>query len=146
MLSDQSSFDVGVPPSDSELSKPLAEEGYAFMGAVFEVHRVLGGGLLEEIYQESLEIELSLRGIPFTAKRELIVHYKTFQLQKRYVPDFHVFDRIVAEIKSCRQLSIDHECQLLNYMRITRQPVGYLVNFGPLQKAEWKRFVISEFI
>ena len=146
MDSDHESADSDVPPNESELSKPLAEEGYAFMGAVFEVHRVLGGGLLEEIYQESLEIELSLRGIRFTAKRELIVHYKTFQLQKRYVPDFHAFDRIVAEIKSCRQLSIDHECQLLNYMRITRQPVGYLVNFGPLQKAEWKRFVISEFI
>ena len=138
----------GVTENQTELepSKPLAEEGYALMGAVFEVHRVLGGGLLEELYQESLEIELSLRGLPFVAKRELVVHYKNFQLQKRYIPDFHVFERIVVEIKSCRLLTTEHECQLLNYLRITRQPVGYLINFGPLQKVEWKRFVLSEFI
>lgn len=57
--------------------KPLASEGYAFMGAVFEVHRELGGGLLEEIYQECLESELSMQGIPFSPKEELIVYYRT---------------------------------------------------------------------
>lgn len=57
-----------------------------------------------------------------------------------------MFERIVLEIKSIKQLLPEHEAQLINYMRITRQPVGYLVNFGPIGKVEWKRFVISEFI
>lgn len=115
------------------------------MAAVFEVHRILGGGLLEEIYQGSLEHELGLRQIPFVAKLELVVHYKALRLKKRYVPDFHLFEQIVVEIKSVKQLAAEHEAQLLNYMRITRQPVGYLVNFGPIAKVEWKRFVISQF-
>ena len=55
---------------------PLAEEGYALMGAAFEVHNVLGGGLAEEIYQQSLELELGLRGIPYRRKPQLQVYYK----------------------------------------------------------------------
>ena len=70
--------------------KPLSQEGYDLMAAAFEVHRVLGGGLSEEIYQESLGIELGLRGIPNRPKQELIVQYKGHPLNKRYVPDFLV--------------------------------------------------------
>ena len=55
-------------------AKPFEEEGYALMGAAFEVHNMLGGGLLEEIYQESIELELKSRGIPFETKRQLQVH------------------------------------------------------------------------
>ena len=75
---------------------PLSQEGYALMAAAFEVHNELGGGLLEEIYQECLELELGLRGIPFQAKQELHVFYKKRQLKKRYVPDLHVHGRIVV--------------------------------------------------
>lgn len=132
--------------SDEAVDKPLADEGYALMGAVFEVHRELGGGLLEEVYQETLEIEFELRQIPFVTDEQLRIYYKDRQLRKWYTPDFRVFGRIVLEIKSIKQLLPEHEAQLINYMRITRQPVGYLVNFGPIGKVEWKRFVISEFV
>lgn len=116
------------------------------MAAVFEVHREQGGGLAEEIYQESLQIELQLLGIPYSSKQELIVFYKGSPLKHRYIPDLVVFNRIVVELKSVSALSSEHEGQLMNYIRITRQPIGYLVNFGPIGKVEWKRFVISEFV
>ena len=127
-----------------DTERPFAEEGYALMGAAFEVHRTLGGGLLEEIYQESVEIELEMRGIPFRPRQELAVHYKDRRLNKRYVPDLFVFETIVVELKAVSSLTHDHEAQLMNYMRITRQPVGYLINFGPVGKLEWKRIILSE--
>ena len=126
--------------------KPLAKEGYALMGAAFEVHRELGGGLAEEIYQQSLQIELGIRGIPFRAKQELVAFYKGVALEKKYVPDLYVFDKIVVELKSVSALAPEHEAQLMNYMRITRHPVGYLINFAPIQKVEWSRFVLSEYV
>jgi GxxExxY protein len=61
---------------EDDTDKPFAEEGYALMAAAFEVHNVQGGGLLEEIYQQSLEIELELRAIPYLSKAELKVFYK----------------------------------------------------------------------
>ena len=122
------------------------DEGYKFMGAAFEVYNEQGYGLGEEIYQESLEIELGLRGIPFQSKQELRCFYKGRELKKRYLPDLIVFDCLVVELKSVSALAPEHEAQLINYMRITRQPVGYLVNFGHKDTLEWKRFILSEFI
>ena len=124
---------------------PLAEEGYALMGAAFEVHNVLGGGLAEEIYQQSLELELGLREIPYRRKQQLQVYYKGALLDVKYVPDFVVYDRIVVELKSLSSLCGEHEAQLMNYMRVTRSPIGYLINFGPIGKLEYKRIVCSEY-
>ena len=122
------------------------EEGYRFMGAAFEVYNDRGYGLAEEIYQECLEIELDLRGVPFTAKEEVCCFYKGRQLKKRYVPDLFVLGCLVVELKAVTELAPEHEAQLFNYLRITRQPVGYLVNFGHHATLEWKRFILSEFI
>jgi GxxExxY protein len=122
------------------------DEGYRLMGAAFEVYNEKGGGMAEEIYQECLEIELGLKTIPFKAKQELACFYKGRELKKRYVPDLFVFDCLVVELKAVSQLLPEHESQLLNYMRITRQPVGYLINFGSKDSLEWKRFILSEFI
>jgi len=130
----------------NDSDKPYAEEGYKRMGAVFEVHKEMGGGLLEEIYQQSLDVELEIRNIPFTAKEELSVFYKNRELKTRYIPDLLVSEHLVAELKSVTNLLPEHEAQLMNYMRITRQPVGYLVNFAPIGTVEWKRFVLSEFV
>jgi GxxExxY protein len=124
---------------------PLAEEGYALMGAAFEVHNVLGGVLAEEIYQQSLELELGLRGIPYRRKQQLCVYYKGALLDVKYVPDFVVYDRIVIELKSLSSLCGEREAQLMNYMRVTRSPIGYLINFGLIGKLEYKRIVCSEY-
>lgn len=122
------------------------DEGYKLMGAAFEVYNEQGYGLAEEIYQESLEIELELRGIAFQSKPELTCFYKGRELKKRYVPDLYVFHCLVVELKAVSQLLPEHEAQLINYMRITRQPVGYLINFGHKDTLEWKRFILSELI
>ena len=120
------------------------EEGFKLMGAAFEVYNQLGYGMAEEVYQQSLEIELALRGIPFQSKSQLTVFYKDKPLETRYRPDLFVFGGIVVELKAVAQLLSEHEAQLLNYMRIARQPVGYLINFGHKGELEWKRFILSD--
>ena len=120
------------------------EEGYKVMGAAFEVYNQLGYGMAEEIYQQSFEIEFGFRGIPFQSKRQLTVFYKDNQLETHYVPDLFAFNAIVIELKAVAGLNSDHEAQLFNYMRIARQPVGYLINFGHRGELQWKRFIVSD--
>ena len=127
-------------------SEIYKDEGYRLMGAAFEVHNVQGYGMAEEIYQECLEIALEMRGIPFKAKQELRCFYKGRELKRRYVPDLFVFDALVVELKAVTQLLPEHEAQLINYMRITKQPVGYLINYGSKGGLQWKRFILSELI
>ena len=122
------------------------DEGYQFMSAAFEVYNDRGYGLAEEIYQECLKIELEMRGISFGAKAEIKCFYKGRELKKRYIPDLFVFGCLVVELKAVTELAPEHEAQLINYMRIARRPVGYLVNFGHKGTLEWKRFILSEFI
>ena len=88
------------------------EQGYKLMGAAFEVYNQLGYGMAEEIYQQSLEIELELRGIPFHSKHELTVFYKDRQLETSYKPDLFVFDGILVELKVVTELNSDHEAAL----------------------------------
>jgi GxxExxY protein len=121
-------------------------EGYQLMGAAFEVYNDRGYGMAEEIYQESLEIELDIRGIAYQAKRELVCFYRGKELKRKYVPDLFVLNNLVAELKAVTQLVSDHEAQLINYLRVCRQAVGYLINYGHKDTLEWKRLIISEFI
>jgi GxxExxY protein len=125
------------------MSEMFAEEGYRFMGAAFEVYNDRGYGLAEEIYQECLEIELEVRGMSFVSKQELRCFYKGRELKKRYVPDLLVLGGLIVELKAVTELAPEHEAQLLNYMRIARQPVGYLVNFGHKDTLRWKRFILT---
>lgn len=115
------------------------------MAAAFEVYNELGSGLLEEVYQESLEIELELRGMPFKAKQELKLFYKGRLLRKRYIPDLYAHDSIIVELKALSALTSEHEAQILNYLHIAKCPVGYLINFGHPKKLQWKRFVLSQY-
>lgn len=122
----------------------LEDEGYKLMGAAFEVYNQLGYGMSEEIYQQSLEIELRLRNIQFESKQKLSARYKGVPLETGYKPDLFVFHSIVVELKSVSSLTPDHEAQLFNYLRISECPVGYLINFGFPGKLEWKRFLVSD--
>jgi GxxExxY protein len=124
--------------------KMFKEEGYKLMGAAFEVYNQLGYGMAEEIYQQSIEIELALRGIPFRSKGELKVYYKDRALQTHYKPDLFVFGGIVVELKAVADLIPDHEAQLFNYMRIARQAIGYLINFGHKGELQWRRLILSD--
>ncbi|HAV13847.1 MAG TPA: GxxExxY protein, partial [Opitutae bacterium] len=65
---------------------------------------------------------------------------------KRYIPDLEVAEEIMVELKAVKELTSEHEQQLLNYMHITKKAVGYLINFGPMKQLEWKRFILKEYI
>lgn len=116
-------------------------DGYALMGACFEVYNELGNGYLEDVYQESLEFELTDRGIAYVAQPKLPICYKGRLLRKQYEADLIVFDRIVVELKAVRAILPEHEAQLLNYLKATGRKVGYLVNFGAFPKLDWRRRV-----
>ena len=120
------------------------QEGYDFMAAAFEVHTEMGHGFLEEVYHESLELELTQRSIPFVSKPKLPLFYKGQPLKKQYEADLIVVGAIVVELKAVGELISDHEAQLFNYMRIARQQVGYLINFGHKGELQWKRFILSD--
>ena len=122
--------------------EPLKQEGYDFMSAAFEVYNEMGNGFLENVYQECLERELELRNIAFERKPELSVIYKDNPISKKYVSDLLVFEDIIVELKSVRKLAPEHEAQLLNYLKITKKPVGYLINFGSAPQLEWKRMIL----
>ena len=119
----------------------LKEEVYAIVGAAIEVHRNLGPGFLEAVYQEAMEIELSARGIPFDAQKPIQVRYKGQILNKQYVADLVCFDLIIVELKALNRLSGNEQAQVLNYLKATGFKVGVLINFGSHGKLEWKRFV-----
>lgn len=121
---------------------PFQQEGFDLMAAVFDVHNEVGGGLAEEVYQESLEVELEIRGMPFVSRQEISIYYKGRELKRRYIPILYVCDGMVVELKAVSQLLSEHEAQLFNYMRLTGKHVGYLINFAPLKRVEWRRYVL----
>lgn len=118
----------------------MQQEGYDFMAAAFDVYNDMGNGYTEDIYQEALELELVDRKIPFHAQPELTICYKGKPLRKKFRPDLLVFSDIVVELKAVTAYTSEHEAQLLNYLKATGKPIGYLVNFGCREKLEWKRF------
>jgi GxxExxY protein len=122
----------------------FAEEVYAIAGAAIEVHKKLGPGFLEAVYQEALEIEFGLRGIPFASQKNLTVRYKGVVLRKEYCADFVCYGKIIVELKALSKLSGTDEAQLLNYLRATGLEVGVLINFGSSPRLDWKRFVLSQ--
>lgn len=117
------------------------EESYAIQGAIFEVHRELGCGFLEAVYQECLERELTLRAIPFAAKPALAIRYKGELLQQSYQPDVICFGSIILELKAVRELAPEHQAQILNYLKASGLRLGLLVNFASHPQVTIKRFV-----
>ena len=90
------------------------EEAYALMGACFEVYNDKGCGFLEPVYQECLEIEFGLRGLPYVPQAELQLTYKGRILKKTYQPDFICFGEIILEIKAVSKLADEHRAQIYN--------------------------------
>ena len=95
-----------------------------------EVHHELNWGLLEPLYNEALHLELQARGIPHETMKNIPCFYKNQKLEKHYQMDLVVQEDVVVELKSVNKLIPAHRAQLFNYMRLTRMPIGLLINFG----------------
>lgn len=102
---------------------------YKIIGAAMTVHSELNWGLLEPVYLEALHLELLDRGIDNIREQEVPVYYKEHLLEKKYRMDIVVGD-IIVELKSVTKLVPAHRAQLCNYLRLTRKPLGLLINFG----------------
>ena len=120
---------------------PLKKEVYDIIAAAIEVHRTLGSGFQEAVYQEAFEIELSLRNISFKSQPLINISYKGTQLKKEYIPDLVIQEEIIAELKALDKLTTKEESQLINYLRATGHKVGLLINFGSQGRLDWKRMV-----
>ena len=95
-----------------------------------KVHKILGHGLLEKIYQEALEYEFKLNNIPFEREKLFNVHYKDIILRSKFIADFIVFDDIILEIKAKREILDIDIAQTINYLKICNSPLGLIINFG----------------
>ena len=115
---------------------------YAIIGAAMEVPRLLGCGFLEPVYQQSLEIELTNRSIPYLPQQEYRVNYKGHELDAYYKPDFICFDEVVVELKALSRLTSIEEAQVLNYLKVTGLHTGLLLNFGS-RSLEQRRFILT---
>jgi GxxExxY protein len=118
------------------------DESYRILGACFEVFKDKGCGFLEAVYQECLEIEFGLQGIPFATHQPLTIAYKDRPLRQRYTADFICFNKVIVELKAVSSLTAEHEAQVMNYLNATNLRLGLLVNFGHYPKLEFERFVL----
>ncbi|TLS66182.1 GxxExxY protein [Mariprofundus erugo] len=118
------------------------QESFAIRGAAFEVYREMGSGFLELVYQECLEKELSLRGIPFVSQPKLGIYYKDEPLHQLYQPDLVCYEQVIVELKAVKSIAPEHRAQVLNYLKATNLKLGLLVNFGSHPKAQIERLIL----
>ena len=119
-----------MEPKYNESSLLFKEESYKIIGAAMEVHRLLGCGFVEPVYQEALEKEFVLRGIPYEREKELSVSYKGSQLSKTFKADFVCYGKIILELKAVKEFADEHYAQIYNYLRASGLDLGLLINFG----------------
>jgi GxxExxY protein len=122
--------------------KAKNDRTYKIIGAAMEVHKELGCGFLEPVYQEALETELENQGLPYKSQSVIDIYYKQKLLEKKYQPDFICFNEVIIEIKALEQLSGIEESQIINYLKASKFKVGLLINFGS-KSLEYKRFVYN---
>jgi GxxExxY protein len=111
------------------VTKQEYKDIYDVVGAAMEVHKTLGRGLFEPVYQEALFMEMKDRGMVAEREKQLHLYYKGTLMEKTYYADFF-YKGIIIELKSTDSICSDHRAQLFNYMRITKQQRGILLNFG----------------
>jgi len=117
------------------------EESYKIIGAAMEVHKELGHGFVEPVYQEALELEFIRQNIPYEREKSLKIFYKGQKMKKFYVADFVCYEKIVVEMKALGELHSDHEAQVLNYLKASGYKLGLLLNFGS-KSLQYKRLVL----
>ena len=116
------------------------ERTYKIIGAAMEVHKVLGCGFLENVYQEALGREFDTQEVPFRSQPVVKIFYKDSPLDKVYQPDFLCYEEVIVEIKALAKLTGIEEAQLINYLKATGLKIGLLLNFGG-KSLEYKRLI-----
>lgn len=114
------------------------------LGAAIEVHKTLGPGLLESVYEECLALEFKSRGLDFQRQLSLPIEYKGCTVNAAYRIDFLVKQSVILEIKAVEKLEPIHEAQILTYLKLLKIDRGLLINFNvPLLKNGIKRMVLN---
>jgi GxxExxY protein len=116
------------------------EEAYKIIGTCMEVHNNLGAGFLEIVYKDALEYEFNKNNIPYEREKEYMVHYKNIILPHKFYADFVVFDKIILEVKCMNGIIDEHIAQTLNYLKVSNNRLGLIVNFGK-EKLQSKRII-----
>jgi GxxExxY protein len=119
------------------------DESYAIVGACMKVHRTLGPGFLEAVYEEVVEKEFIVQNIPYKRQVKLDLYYEGVQLKKHYRADFVCYDSIIVELKAVTQIPSVFYAQLQNYLKCTNMELGLLINFGT-PSLTYKRIVNSK--
>jgi GxxExxY protein len=122
---------------DHELTKNI-------IGSAIEVHRNLGCGFLESVYEEAFAVEMNLRSIPYQRQKTINVRYKQYPV-KQFVCDFLVYDKVIVELKAITALSGIEVAQVLNYLKACNLKLGLLLNFGS-GSLEVKRIINPHFV
>ncbi len=135
---EQDSVVLRQEPSEKWLNRDLTEK---IIGSAMEVHKIMGSGFLEYVYQEALCYELKSQGISFESQKSLDIWYKDFLIPKKYTADLLIDDQVIVEIKATSGLTSSDEAQLLNYLKATKNRVGLLLNFGT-KSLEIKRRIL----
>jgi GxxExxY protein len=131
---------MNVELKQQQLAQDSDPRTYVIIGAAMEVHKQLGRGFLEAVYQEALAVELASRDVPFAREVELPILYKGVKLHTGYRADFVCYDTIILELKALRSTGVVEDAQLINYLKATKMHIGLLLNFGA-NSLEFKRYV-----
>ena len=118
----------------------LEELSSKIIGICFAVFNELGSGFLEPVYQEALAIALRQAQIPFEREKQLTIYFRKQPLAKKYIADFVCDDKIILELKAVQKILPEHKAQLMNYLKATGLPVGYVINFHG-ERLTWDRVV-----
>ena len=116
-------------------------ETHEIIGAAMTVHRELGCGFTEKVYQDALEIELQHRQIPYKREYPLHATYRGVVLKTAFVPDFICYDQIIVELKAVKELDDIHRSQAINYGKVAGTKLSLLINFGE-PSLRYERYVI----
>ena len=117
------------------------EESYKIIGAAMKVHRTLGNGFLEAVYQEAMEIEFTQQEIPFQRECELPIYYNDIKLKQQYKADFICYNKLIVELKAVAKIDNTHRAQTINYLKATKFKLGLLINFGNPEELQWERII-----
>lgn len=118
------------------------QQTHAIIGAAMEVHRELGPGFLEPVYQDALAVELKSRGLEFVRELELPILYKGAALSCTYRADFVCFNQVIVELKALPAITGVEEAQIINYLKATKLDRGLFINFAR-PSLEFKRYIFS---